>query len=407
MNILDKIFRPKQVIAAKKMNEYMKTINAYTPSFTNFSGGIYETELIRSVVHAKAKHTAKLQPNITGSAMSNLKLTLENKPNKFQSTYDFLYRLRTLYEVDTYVFIVPVLSDLMHIEGYYVLRSNRVEIMEYDNRTWLRYTFKNGEVGAIEYDYVGVLSKMNYENEFLGDGNQVLFDTVSLVHLNNQGIKDAIKQSASIRFMAKLGQAVRPEDLKKEREAFTEMNLSNENDTGVMLFDTKYADVKQVESKPFVVDEKQLNLIKNNVFNYFGISEDILQNKFDENTWNAFYEGEIEPFAIQLSMAMTNMTFTVNELSHGNSIHFSSNRLQYASNSTKLQVTTALADRGILGSHAIAEIWNLPKPAEDVYYIRGEYLRKETSNSEDVTKKEKKETDEISKVNYEEVSNDQ
>ena len=397
MNLIDRIFRPKQVAASKAMHEYMKTFNAYLPSFSNFSGGIYETELIRSVVHAKAKHTAKLEPHMKGSAYKTLGKLIEHKPNEFQSTYDFLYRVRTLYEVDTYVFIVPVLTKDLHIEGYYPLKTDRVEIMEYKGTTWLRYTFANGEVGAIEYDRVGVLSKMNYNNEFLGDGNSVLFDTIGLIHLNNQGIQEAIKQSATIRFMAKLGQTIRPEDLEKERQAFTKMNLSQENDTGVMMFDQKYSEVNQINMKPYVVDEKQMEFIKNNVFNYFGISEDILQNKFNEDVWNAFYEGEIEPFALQLSLAMTNMTFTNNEIAHGNYIHFSSNRLQYASNQTKLQVTTQLLDRGIMGSKMAATIWNLPAPEEDVYYIRGEYLEKDKAN---------KESEKVDIVEKEEITND-
>ena len=43
------------------------------------------------------------------------------------------------------------------------------------------------------------------------------------------------------------------------------------------------------------------------MYSSFGIK--ILQNK-KEDTWNAFYEGEVETFAIQLSQAITNMLFT-------------------------------------------------------------------------------------------------
>lgn len=41
---------------------------------------------------------------------------------------------------------------------------------------------------------------------------------------------------------------------------------------------------------------------------------DILQNKFNEDTWNAYYEGKIEPFAIQLSLVMSNMSLTPQKL---------------------------------------------------------------------------------------------
>ena len=107
-----------------------------------------------------------------------------------------------------------------------------------------------------------------------------------------------------------------------------------------MMFDNKYIDVKQIQSDPFTADEKQIQFIEESVFSYFGINKDILQNKFNEDTWNAFYEGEVETFAIQLSQAITNMLFTPKERAFGNSVHFSANRLQYASNKTKLEVSS-------------------------------------------------------------------
>jgi len=111
------------------------------------------------------------------------------------------------------------------------------------------------------------------------------------------------------------------------------------------------------------------------VYNYFGVSENIVQNKFNEDEWNAFYEGKIEPFAIQLSLAMTNMAFTPEQINKGCGIIFSASRLQYASNKTKLEVSTQLFDRGLISYNEVADIWNMPRdPANgDKRYIRKEY----------------------------------
>ena len=101
---------------------------------------------------------------------------------------------------------------------------------------------------------------------------------------------------------------------------------------------------------------------------------DILQNKFDENTWNAYYEGKIEPFAIQLSLVITNMSFTERERACGNAIFFSANRLQYASNATKLSVSTQLFDRALLNRNGVMDIWNMAHVEDgEKYYIRKEY----------------------------------
>lgn len=391
MGLFDKIFRPQQQNVLK-VREYFELLNSYTPVFSTFSGGVYETELTRSAIHAKAKHTAKLKPQIVGNAYKQLEMILQNQPNQFQSTYDFLYRLRTIYEVDTYVFIIPIETiEPRAVIGFYPLRTQQVEIMEYDGEVWLRYTFANGKKAAIEFDRVGVLSKMAYKNEFLGDGNGVLNPTMSMLDMQKQGIEEGIKQGAMIRFMAKIGRTLSPDDLETERKQFTMTNLSSDNKTGMLIYDAKYDNVAQIKSEPFIIDDKQMEYIKNNVYSYFGVNEDILQNKFNEDVWNAFYEGEIEPFAIQLSLAMTNMLYTNKEKAFGNGVHFSANRLQYASNKTKLDVSVQLFDRGIFGTDDVAEIWNMPKSGDNKKYIRLEYA----------------EVDKLNKVQVKEDDNDQ
>ena len=197
---------------------------------------------------------------------------------------------------------------------------------------------------------------------------------MQLIHTQNEGIVNAVKNSANIRFLAKVANLLKPEDIKKERERFTEDNLSADNKSGMIIYDNKFSELKQVESKPYTPNALQMQQIQDSVCTHFGTSMDILQNKFDENTWNAYYEGKIEPFAIQLSLVMSNMTFTQRELAHGNAITFSANRLQYASNATKLQVSTQLFDRALLNRNGVMDIWNMAHVEDgDKYYIRKEY----------------------------------
>lgn len=354
---------------------FFKELNAYTPSFTTYDGGIYEMELTRAAIHAFATACSKLKPEFAGSAYKSLERRMQYKPNEYMDTTKFLYRLATILSVNTTAFIIPLYhEDYVTIKGYYPLLPQQTEIIDVGGEAWLRYTFGNGEKAAIEFNRVGVLTQYQFKSDFFGDGNAPLMPTLSLMDIQKQGMEEAITQSATLRFMAKIGQTMRPEDIEKERNRFSKENLSADNTSGMMMFDAKYSDVKQIDSKPFIIDSEQMNHIKTNVFNYFGVSEDIIQNKFTEDNWNAFYEGKIEPFSLQLGLVMTNMTFTDNEVAHGNEIMFTSNRLQYASNATKLQVSTQLFDRGILSTNQVMEIWNMP-PVEggDDRYIRKEY----------------------------------
>lgn len=374
MGLLEKIF-PQKTQNKLTLQEYFKTLNAYSPSFTSFSGGIYEMELTRAAIHSFASMCAKLKPEVQGKAYKNLEKTLQFKPNPWMDTYKFIYRIATILEVDTTAFIVPLYAaDEVTIAGFYPLLPQRVEIVQANDEPWLRYTFHNGQKAAIELHKVGILTKYQYQDDFFGASNQALAPTLSLMDIQKQGMQEAIKQSAMIRFMAKTGSIMRPEDVIKERDKFSNDNLSADNKSGLLIYDGKYSDVKQIDSKPFVIDDKQMALIQTNVYNYFGTNEKILQNSYDENGFNAYYEGKIEPFALQLGLVLSNMMYTQRELALNNQIILTSNRLQYASNQTKLSVSSQMFDRGILSTNQIMDIWNMAHVEDgDKRWIRKEY----------------------------------
>lgn len=383
MGLFEKIF-PKQKYGTQAIDGYFKALTAYNPTFTSYDGGIYEMELTRAAIDRFASVCSKLKPEIQGSAYKNLEKTLQYKPNPWMNTSQFIYRLATILKVNTTAFIVPLYADDYEtITGFYPLLPQQAEIIQVGNEPWLRYTFANGNKAAIELNRVGVLTQYQYKDDFFGDGNGALFPTLNLLDIQKQGIVEGIKQSAVIRFMAKIGQSLRPEDISKERDRFSTDNLSSDNKSGVMMFDAKYSDVKQIDSKPFIVDAEQMKIIQSNVYNYFGISEKILQNSYSEDEWNAFYEGSVEPFAIQLSLVLTNMLFTSKELSFDNAVIFSANRLQYASNNTKLQVSSQLFDRGILTTNQVMDIWNMAHVEDgDKRFIRKEYTEISQLDSE-------------------------
>ena len=261
----------------------------------------------------------------------------------------------------------------------------RCEIVTFGNVPYLRYEFSHGEKAAIELEYCGILTKHQYRNDFLGENNHALVPTMDLIHIQNQGIKEGVKSAATYRFMAQLDNFTTESDLAKERRRFTEKNFSAEAEGGgMLLFPTNYKNIKQVDVKPWVVDAEQMKVIKANVFDYFGVNEDILENKAFGDAWSAFYEGEIEPFAIQFSEVMTKMLFTLREQAAGNEVIATTNRLQYLSNADKLNVSSQMLDRGIMSINDVREIWNLP-PVDggDARIIRGEYYNAESKVNED------------------------
>lgn len=163
------------------------------------------------------------------------------------------------------------------------------------------------------------------------------------------------------------------DDLKREADRFGELAFGGDSD-GMLLFPNTYTDIHQYENKPYTVDPAQMEQINTSVYNYFGVNEDVLQNKAYGDSWAAFYEGCVEVFAIALSDGLTKAMFTERERATGNHVIFTSNRLQYMSNADKLAVAAQLTDRGIFSINEAREVFNLaPVDGGDIRTIRGEY----------------------------------
>ena len=378
MGLFDKLFgnRPRP---RGDYDGVFRMLDGYTPTFTSFGGGVYESELIRAAINTRATHISKLNVEVQGSAKPALQNKLKHGPNVYQTWSQFLYRLSTLLDVHNTAFIVPVWDEYGEPSGIYAPLPNKCEMVQYgdDNTPYIRYEFGRGNKAAVELEYCGIMTKFQYKDDFYGESNRALFPTMELIHIQNQGIEEGVKSAASYRFIAQLSNFAKAEDLRKERKRFTEENLSKDADGGgLLLFPYTYTNIKQVDTKPFVVDADQMKAISANVYHYFGVNDDILNNAAFGDAWAAFYEGAIEPFAIQFSQVLTKMLFTFREQSQGNRVMATANRLQYMTNADKLNVSAQMADRGLMTRNEIREIWNLaplPEPYGDQLPVRGEY----------------------------------
>ena len=386
MGLFDAIFKNRPKPVGKYEGDY-RMLTGYAPRFTRWNGDLYAQELIRAIINAKATQISKLHVEIFGSARPALRSKMQHGPNQFQTWEQFLARLSTIYDIHNTAFIVPVYDELGQPSGVYTPLPNRCEVVQYDGVPYLRYEFAWGERAAVEMTYCGIMVKHQYRSDFFGETNEALKPTMELIHIQNQGIEEGVKSAATYRFMAQLKNFAKTEDLAAERKRFTEANFSKDSEGGgMLLFPNIYDNIRQIESKPWVIDADQMQAIKENAFEYYGVNEDILQNKAFGDAWAAFYEGVIEPFAIQFSSVMTKMLYTLREQSSGNYVMATANRLQYMSNSDKLQVSAQMADRGLMTRNEIREIWNLPplpEPMGSQMPVRGEYYTVGEDNTDE------------------------
>ena len=247
----------------------------------------------------------------------------------------------------------------------------------------------------MELSRVGIMTRYQYRDDLFGESNGALGPTMQLISMQEQGITEGIKNGATFRFMARVTNFTKSEDLTKERNRFNKNQLA-EGAGGILLFPNTYSDIHQIDQKPYTVDADQMKLIQENVFTYFGTNLDVLQNKCFGDAWNAFYEGAIETFAIQYSDVTTRMTYSKREIAAGNRFFATSNRLQYMSNADKLQVSAQMADRGLMYVDEIRDMWNLPELPNGLgkrLPVRGEYYDASQPREDQPVKNEEDEKD--------------
>jgi hypothetical protein len=371
MGLFDKIF-PKKTVTPKQYERW-ETLTAYKAAFTTWRGEIYEFDQVRSAIDCLARNTGKLRPVMTGTAHKTLRTILKSQPNPYQTWYQFLYRTRTIWEMQNNVIIVPILDEYDNTTGIFSVLPSSCEIVTYKGKEFVRFTFYGQKKAAIELDKCGVMTKCQYKDDIFGASNSALNGTCDLLDLNRQAVKEAIKNCATFRFMGRMGNFAQDQDIEKERQRIKKAN-TEDKEGFLLLFSNLVEDIKQVDVKPFTIDKDQLALINSNIEKSFGVSEKAVKNELTGDEAAAFYEGAIEPFAIQFSEVVSKMLFTLIERNIGNSIVLTANRIQFMTNSDKLKVVTSWADRGLATINECREIFNLP-PVEggNRLIARGEY----------------------------------
>ncbi|MGG3452160.1 phage portal protein [Domibacillus aminovorans] len=362
-SIWDKLFGVEP--APIKNETQFQLMNGFIPSFHAFGNDPYASDIVRGAIHAISSNTAKLKPkhirrkdgeieHVSG----HIERLLTLRPNQFMSAYDFIYKIVTQLYLHNNAFVYINYGSDGRIEGFYPVDASSMELVESGSVLYVKFQFANGKKLASEYENFIHLRRFFAKSDMFGENNEAMLPTLELIKTTDEGIVNAVKSSAFLRGLLKFQAMLKGEDLKKNRDSFVQDYLDVTNNGGIAAIDSK-ADYIELKNDPKMVDSKQMEAIELKVYKYFGINKEIVTSSYTEDQWNAFYESVIEPIAIQLSLEFSHKLFTDREQGFGNEIIFEANRLQYASNVTKINMVRDLMPLGILSKNEAREIFNL------------------------------------------------
>lgn len=379
MGLWDKLFWPKNQQVNGPANRPYATFSESIPISVSYNGDIYEQELTRSCIDRFASTCSKLKPSYEGPRNRAVERIVSTTPNEMMTWPQFLYRAATILEVENTCAIVPSYRDDMEtVNGIYPLLYAYAEVVDYHGEPWVKF-FTMGETlepvctHAIELRNVCFLTRFQYQSDIFGSSTGPT-STLDLMKAQEEAQKNAIKNGARVRWIGEVSSRMDEKELDKKRKRFIESNLGADNEGGILVYDQTFASVKQVDNQSYTIDSDEMQRIEDDVLNYYGTSKAILQNDYEPNQWAAYYEGKIEPFALQLGDGITRMLFTQTQRLHSR-IMFSSQRLQYAAMAEKRNMIRDMVDRGLMSLNEGRDILQMPSvPDGDKFVIRGEYI---------------------------------
>ena len=354
----------------------LKILDDSKASFTPYKGDFHNDIDIRACVDAIARNGAKMHPrhirnkdgNIENLKDSLYKL-LAKQPNEIQNAFTFYYQVISNLEMYNDSFVYIQRDSNLKVTGLYPLDFSEGKLYEFNNKLWVKFKFGRSKERFVPYDSCIHLTRFVGADGLFGGNTLPIIKVLSIKHIIDEGIVNAIKTTQHIKGVIKSTKAMlKPEDVKKMRDQFVKDFVdNNSNKVGIGGLDAT-TDFTPVKIEPTTASDNQIKEFDQKILNYFGINEHILRSDYSEDEWNAFYESVLEPIGLQMSLEFTNKLFTPTEKGFGNEILFESNRLQYASNKTKIEVIRYAGN--ILTINEQREIFNLaPIDGGDTFLI--------------------------------------
>ena len=323
-------------------------------NYKRFHGDLLEIDVIVSCIDALARNLAKMRLTAIRRVKDSVAITdfssdiarVLRKPNPYMTMYDFIYKVAALYYASNNAFIWPEYNNKGELINLWPINYRGFKVYEVDGVKIARFEMERNHFYTIPYKDLIPLRNHYFNDALFGDENYPFKPIAELMHAQNQGIIEGIKNSALIRGLLIASGVLKEDDIKAARERFIEENLNAKNNGGVMVIDGKF-DYKPLESKPYIIDADTRAKTKEEAFEYFGVNEEFLQNNFTAEKYEAIYEGRLEPFAIMFTDALTAFLYTEREISFGNEIVANMSKVKYQSINSVVNIVNATKELGL------------------------------------------------------------
>lgn len=343
-----------------------RLLSSYDSGFTPFNGQAWDIGTVRSAVDAWARNAAKIQPRHIRRSdgrreglEDSMTRILKTRPNPYMTAYAFYYRVAAQFMVYNNAFILPVF-DGGRLAALYPINAQRVDLVEHMGGMYARLVFSTGSVYTVLYEQLIHLRRHYLDNDIFGDSNHPLIPTLETADAFNRNMSKFARLISIIRGVLEATSVTKAEDLNRRRDEFVRDNFRMENnESGIIITDNKYK-YTPINQKETPIPTGQLEFVRREIYDYFGVNEAIVQNKATPEEMDAFYRGQLAPFYMQLAQGLTNALFTERERGFGHEILCELDRIQFETLDKRTEAAQFLTNIGALELDQVLDIFGFP-----------------------------------------------
>ena len=313
-----------------------------------FGREIYDVPEIRNAVNKVAEKVAMIpfdhvRQDTKGkkdTVFSSIHYVLTVRPNRYQTPTAFKTCMVTRLYLNNNAFVLPEWDGKGNLTALWPLPFTRCEYKtDREGQTWIVFQAPDG---PWEFPQEDIIHLMRFPDLKHGTYRQATGDYLQVVKsLQNQAVKDA-ETSGKVNAIMKTTTDLKKEHMKKKLEEFKDLFLTSENTTGMGMVGPTY-DITPLNLKTVVLKADVLKEVTNRLLNYFGTSEEIINNTASDLHYEQWIDDEIKPPAQQIGEAFTYSLFSYQEIMRGNKIDGDTVALEISTLSAK----TAFLDKAM------------------------------------------------------------
>lgn len=314
-------FRKDNKLTATKL---VNLLNQGMP-LISFGKDIYNIPEVRTAINFIAEKVGSIPfYHIRADTEGNMSFindsftyVLKVRTNPYQGPQVFWTHVITKLLLTNNSFVLPDWDDSGNLKALYPLPFGNNFEFTTDENGKLVIVFMADKTYPFYYDEI--LHLQRFPTGKCGTKQQATGNYVQIVNtMQNQAVKDS-ETSGRIAALLQVKSQLKGSDMKKKLEEFKELFLNSENTTGFGMIGAEY-DVHKLDMKINPLDTKLMDDITRKLYNYFGVSYEIINGTANELQYEQFIDNSIKPQVYQIEEELTYKLFSSKEISHNNQI---------------------------------------------------------------------------------------